>query len=219
MKIFGSSARIKFVNKDAGKIKKCRRIVLLCAISVSLFAGCRKSETSGEFDTLLFSDDTTKAAELVADANEDLNKIKIMYKKNEVQLEELKSAMTEKNVEKVKTITADLVGIINDGASLGEKALEKIERAEAMDTNTDFKDYLNLKAQSLQKQLDAFEHRRQAARLLRESFGANNPAAIEKARNGFKEQEETAQKTLVEAQEISKKANALAKESAKKASS
>ena len=93
---------------------------------------------------------------------------------------------------------------------------KKIQKAEAMDISPDFKDYLSLKAQSLQKQLDAFEHRRQAARLLKESFGANDPAAIEKARNGFKEQEEIAQKTLAEAQEISKKANDLAKESSKK---
>ena len=57
------------MNKDSGKFKSWRRVVLLCAILISLFAACRKSETSDGFDTLLFSDDTTKAAELVADAN------------------------------------------------------------------------------------------------------------------------------------------------------
>ena len=206
---------MNFVNKDREKSKKFRRIVLFSAIMLSFFA-CKKNDSADTYDTLLFSDDTTAAARLVGDANEDLNKIKVMYKKNESQLDDLKDAMSSKDIEKVKTIAANLNGIINDGTNLGQDALDKIEKAEAMDISPDFKDYLSLKAQSLQKQLDAFEHRRQAARLLKESFGANDPAAIEKARNGFKEQEEIAQKTLAEAQEISKKANDLAKESSRK---
>jgi hypothetical protein len=213
MKIFGSSDRMSFMNKAT--IKANCRVALLCAILLSLFA-CQKSETSDDYDLLNFSDETTAAAELVADANEDLNKIKILYKKNEAQLEELKTAMSEKNIENVKAITGNLAGLITDGTILGEAALEKIEKAEAMDINADFKEYLNLKAQSLQKQLDAFEHRRQAARLLKESFGANDPAAVEKAIAGFKEKEDAAKKTLAVADEYSKKANALAKESAKR---
>lgn len=213
MKISGSSDRMSFMNK--AKIKVRWQIAILCAILLSLFA-CQKSETSDDYDLLNFSDDTTAAAELVADANEDLNKIKIMYKRNEDQLEDLKTAMGDKDIEKVKTITANLVGIINDGTRLGEDALGKIEKAEAMNTNADFKEYLNLKAQSLQKQLDAFEHRRQAARLLKESFGANDPAAIEKAKVSFKEQEDAAKKNLVVADEYSKKATALAKEVSKR---
>ncbi|MCY7377392.1 MAG: hypothetical protein LH472_15640 [Pyrinomonadaceae bacterium] len=204
------------MNKDDGKVKRIWRCALLFPVLLSLLTACGKSESSESFDTLFFSDDTTAAAELVADANEDLNKIKIMYKKNEDQLEDLKTAVGDKDIEKVKKITDDLVFIINDGITLGESALGKIEKAEAMNVNSDFKDYLNLKAQSLQKQLDAFEHRRQAARLLRDSFGTNNPAAIEKAKGAFKEQEENAQKTLVVAQEYSKKANDLAKEASKR---
>ena len=215
MKIFDSSVRMFVMNKDKRKTQKIRRLVLFGAILLSLFA-CKKNDVSDGYDVLDFSDDTTNAAELVSDANEDLNKIKIMYKRNETQLEELKTAMGDKDTEKVKKITEDLVYIINDGVNLGQSALEKIEKAEAMNVNADFKEYLDLKAQSLQKQLDAVEQRRHAALLLKESFGANNPAAIEKAKGAFKEQEEIAQKTLVEAQEISKKANDLAKETSKK---
>lgn len=203
------------MNKDNRRIENFWRIVLFSLVLTSLFA-CKKADVSDSYDVLDFSDDTTKAAELVADANEDLNKIKIMYKKNEAQLDELQTAVKDKDIAKVKTIAENLGYIINDGTRLGQSALEKIESAEAMDVNADFKDYLDLKAQSLQKQLDAFEHRRQAALLLRDSFGTNNPAAIEKARNGFKEQEEVAQKILATAKELSEKANTLAKETSKK---
>ena len=200
---------------DKRKFKNFVYFVLLCTILLSLLA-CKKGDTTEDNDILDFSDDTTKAANLVAEANEDLNKIKIMYKKNEAQLDELKAAMSGQDAAKVKQIAETFVYLINDGASLGQSALEKIERAEAMNVSADYKDYLDLKSQSLQKQLEAFEHRRQAAILLRDSFGTNDPAAIEKAKGAFKSQEEIAQKILGEAQEISKKANTLAKESSQR---
>jgi len=181
-----------------------------------LLSACKKSETTEISDILDFTDDTTAAAELVTQANADLNKIKIMYKKNEDQLEELKTAMSSQDVERVKKISDDLVYILNDGMRLGENAIEKIEKAEAMNINPDFKEYLRLKQESLRKQLDAFENRRQAARLLRDGFGANDPKLIERGKLEFKEKEENFQKTMETAREISKKANELAKESSKK---
>lgn len=188
----------------------------VCLIILFVFSACQKSETSEISDILSFSDDTSAAAELVSNANEDLNKIKVMYKKNEVQLEELKIAMGDKDIEKVKKITDDLVYVLNDGMALGESAIEKISKAQAMNINEDFKEYLRLKEESLRKYLDAFEHRRQAARLLRDSFGKNDPAQIEKAKVEFKVKEENFIKTMEAARDFSKKANALAKESTKK---
>ena len=197
-------------------MKITSKITLVVLAGLSVFSACQKTDTSEGFDVLSFSDDTTAAAQLVSQANEDLNKIKVMYKKNEVQLEELKAAIAGKDIETVKKITDDLVYVINEGMSLGEKAVEKIEQAEAMNVNTDFKEYLELKAESLRKQLEAFENRRQAARLLRDSFGTADPTAIEKAKGEFKEREEKFAKTMEAAREISKRANDLAKESSKK---
>lgn len=196
---------------------KTRRIKLGFLFLLALLTACGKSDstttTTEGFDVLNFSDDTPAAAELVSQANEDLNKIKVMYKKNEDQLEELKTAMKDNNIEKVKKITDDLVYIINDGMGLAESAVEKIEKAEAMNVNPDFKEYLDLKAQGLRKQLEAFEERRQAARLLRDVFGANDAAMIEKSKLGFKEKEDHFQKIMDEAREVGKKANEVAKRS------
>lgn len=195
---------------------KTGALIILITFSILFAAACKKTEMSESYDLLDFSDETPAAAEIVGQANEELNKIKVMYKKNEDRLEELKTAMSGKDIEKVKQITDDLVYVINDGMSSGERAIEKIEQAEAMNVNADFKEYLDLKAQSLRKQMEAFENRRQAARLLRDSFGANNPQLIEKAKLGFKEKEESFQKTMDEARQISKKANDLAKEKSQK---
>ncbi len=75
---------------------------------------------------------------------------------------------------------------------------------------------MRLKQESLRKYLDAFKSRRQAARRLRDGFGANDPKLIDKGKLEFKEKEENSQKTMEAAREISKKANELAKESSKK---
>lgn len=192
---------------------KIKLVVLTFAF---VFSACQKNETSESFDVLNFSDDTTAAAELVSQANEDLNKIKVMYKKNEVQREELVAAMTEKNVEKVKKITDDLVYAINDGQKLGEGAIEKISRAQEKNINADFKQYLSLKEESLEKQLEAFENLRQAVLILRDGFGTNDPKQFEQGQKVFKEKDENFVKTMAAAKEISKKANELAKESSKK---
>jgi len=196
---------------------KIRLTIALAALTcLFIFPACKKDAASDGFETMLFSDDTTAAAELVSQANDDLNKIKLMYKKNEIQREDLIAAMGEKDATKVKKITDDLVYLINGGMKLGEDAVEKISRAQQMNIDPDFKDYLSLKEDSLQKQLTAFESRRQAVILLRDVFGTNDPKLVEKAKLGFKEKEESFAKTMEESKEISKKANALAKESLKK---
>jgi len=89
------------------------RVTLTVLTCLFIFSACQKNETSESFDVLSFSDDTT-AAELVSEANEDLNKIKVMYKKNEVHGEELIHAMSEKDIRKVQKITDDLFYVINN---------------------------------------------------------------------------------------------------------
>lgn len=191
-------------------------IALAALVILIVFSACQKTDTADGFDTLLFSDDTAAAAELISQANEDLNKIKVMYKKNEDQRDELIAAMGEKDVEKVKKITDDVVYLINDGMALGESAVEKIARAEQMNIDADFKQYLNLKEESLQKQLSAFESRRQAVRKLRDSFGTNDATLVEKAKTEVRQKEEVFVKTMEESRAVSKKANDLAKESSKR---
>lgn len=191
-------------------------ILFVVLVGLLVFSACKKTDSTEGFDVLSFSDETTDAARLVEEANQDLNKIKVMYKKNEVQLEELKAAMTAKDIETVKKITNELVYLINDGMALGETAIDKISQAQQKNINPDFKDYLSLKETSLRKQMEAFESRRQAAILLRDSFGANDPLMIERAKAGFKEKEEKSIKTLEEAQKISKEANEFAKQSSRK---
>ncbi len=190
--------------------------VYLLLISFVLFSACKKTEQTESYDILNFSDDTTAAAERVAEANEYLNKIKVLYKQNEDKRDELKAAMKENNIENVQKIADDLVHIINDGKALGESAIGKIEEAQKMNINDDFKEYLSLKEESLRLQMDAFENYRQAARNLRDGYNPKDDKQREKIKNDFADKDTNFQKIMESAREYSKKANDLAKESAKK---
>ncbi len=195
-------------------------VKLLIVILLAFPLACRKSEKAATteqpaagLEIFGVSDETEQAAHLVEEANADLKKIKTIYKENESRVEELKAAMNEKEIDKVKKIADDLVYKINDGVVLGESAVSKIERAEEVKTNETFKEYLRLKEKSLRKQLMAFEFRRQAGVLLRDGFGTKDKQQIEKAKAEFKIKEENFQKYMDAARDLSQQANKIAKES------
>jgi hypothetical protein len=188
---------------------------LLFFVFLLTMAGCQKNSSQGgsSIDVFGITDQTGEAGQIIQDANEDLKKIKKMYKENSDRVDDLKAAMKANNVDKVKSITDDLVYIINDGTTLGETAIGKIQKAEEMNINEQYKNYLQLKEECLRKQLDAFEFRRQAARVIRDSFGTRDPKQIERAKIDFKDNEDNFQRNMEVAREMSEQANQLAKQS------
>ena len=195
---------------------------ILC-VSVSLWliflaAACQKnnnSDSSGGLDVFGLTDQTAEADRLVAEANEELRKIRSMYKQNQNKVGQLKTAMEEKRVEDVKTIANELVYLINEGSLLGESAIAKIEQARAMNVNETFKEYLRLKEESLRAQREAFEYRHRFAKLLRDEFGTKDKFEVDKVTTAFQDMEENFQKKWEEARQLSGQANELADDSLK----
>ena len=109
------------------------------------------------------ADETDDAGRIVAEANVDLKKIKVLYDENEDKRQQLKTALEANNTAEVKKISDSVVQIINEGFNSGKDAVEKIQQAEDMKINDDYKEYLGLKESALLKQMEAFEQYRQAA--------------------------------------------------------
>ena len=186
-----------------------KKILLTISLLALFFSACQKSgEKSGG---ILTKDDTKEAVTIIEDANNDLKKIKVIYKENEGKTDELKEAMTKKEVEKVKEITGNLIKQIDEGLILGESAYSKIEKARELNINPSYNEYLDLKAQGLRKQLEAFEYRKKSAQILRDSFGGNDPKAIEVIKLKFKESDDSFQKLMEEGKILSQQANEVAK--------
>lgn len=189
--------------------------ILLPALLL-IFASCSGNDDSTTGGIFEF-DQTQEAASLVAEANDKLKQIKRLFNENEGRLEELKAAMNEKDEKKVKDISEELVYQINNGTKLGEEAVEKIEAAQAMNTNDDFKNYLGLKTQALRKYIEAFEERRELAKILHERYDPKNAAQRDFVVEEFKRREEKFKLIMEEGRKSSEDANALAKESLSKA--
>ncbi len=183
-----------------------------------LWCSCRSTSrsTSDGIDILGPADETTDAAALVRDANQDLTKIKFLYRDNEGKREELKKALESNNADQVKKVSDDVVYLINDGTGFGKSAIDKIEKAQELNANEDYKEYLRLKEESLKRQLDAFENYRQAARSLRDNYDPKNAQLRDKVKEEFKTRSENYQKIMEKARDFSNQANELAKDALKK---
>lgn len=190
-------------------------ITSVAAFFVLFFnVSCEKAPSSQALDILSSSDETAEAAEIIIEANKDLNKIKVLYKDNEDKREEIKKAMEANDAETVRKLSDDVVYLINDGMVSGKEAIEKIQRAQEMAINEDYREYLRLKEESLTRQLDAFENYRQAAIALRNNYDPKDKAMREKIKEEFKNRSENYRKIRESARDYSKRANELAKEKA-----
>lgn len=194
--------------------------VLTCLILLSAFVfSCRSDavETDDNASLFDFSSDTEKAVELVGSANDELMRIKILYNENQNTLKDLKEASQNRDSEKVKLISKTLLDTITTGFVFADSAKSKIEEAEDLNIHQDYKDYLGLKKQSLEKQVEAFQFLYEAVSLLSDTAGEQDKDQAEKARFVFKEKEENFQARMEEAKKISAQADNLAKESMQRA--
>ena len=181
------------------------------------FSACRKSDSSssGGYD-ILSSDQKNEAAKIVESANEDLKKVRSIYKANQNRVDqELIPAITGKDIVKAKEIANDLVNQINDGLGSADDAVKKIKEAEDMDINSTYKEYLKLKREALEKQIEAFYLRHKVAKVLRDSLGSNDAAKINQAQKEFQEKEVQFRDLIEKGTALSEEANQIFKDSLK----
>ncbi len=184
---------------------------ILLGISLAFTVACKKD---GDESVFSLTSDADEAVKLIDSANDDLKGIKKLYKANENRVEDLKLAMKDKNIEQAKKIADDAVYAINDGMALGIKAVDKIEKAKNLNVSDEYKEYLELKEDSLRKLMEAFELRRQIAIALRNGYDPENIKQRDLVLAEFKEKDEKFKKLEKEAQDASRKANKLAKDAA-----
>jgi len=188
----------------------CLAVSLWSIISLTACPGSNSSQTGGG---ILSFDETADAGETVREANNILREIKQRFKDNEPKLEELQNALKEKNSDKVRIVSEELITQINVGTEAGKEAINKLRIAQEKNINEDYKEYLLLKTQALEKYVEAFEERRQAAILLRDGYDPKSAAKRDQVTAAFKEREEKFKVIMEDARKSSEEANQLAKES------
>ena len=179
------------------------------------YAACKRS-SSGTIDILGPSDETEEAGKLVFEANQNLTKIKVLYEQNEGKREELKAAIEKNDAVAAKKIADEVVYLINDGFDFGNAAIKKLQDAQEMNVNGDYREYLRLKEESLKLELDAFEEYRQAARTLRDNYDPKNATMRQKVSVEFKTRNDNYRGKMEKARDKSNQANELAKTAMRK---
>src|SRR6476660_2183926 len=112
-----------------------KSVLKFLCVSVSLWSmflveECSdKNNSSPKTGGIFTLDETADAGNVVREANDQLKQIKQRFKDNEPRLEELQSALKEKNSEKVKSIADQLVTEIDAGTRAGEEAINKLRTA------------------------------------------------------------------------------------------
>jgi hypothetical protein len=189
------------------------KTLLLSLLLAAVFPACggagADSDNSSVFDFSV--DETDKAVALIQEANNELKRIKILYNENENALKELREASKNQDVARIKEISNELVYVINDGFIFADSAKSKIDEAQQLNIHPQFREYLGLKEDSLDLQIEAFKYLHEAARLLRDSAGSQNKEEMERAKLIFKEKDDNFKKKMEEAVQKSQQADELAK--------
>ena len=107
----------------------------------------------------------------------------------------------------------ELITEINIGTEAGKEAINKLRIAQDKNINEDYREYLMLKIQALEKYVEAFEERRQAAILLRDGYDPKDAARRDQVVAAFKERDEKFKEIMEEARKSSEQANQVAKDS------
>lgn len=183
-------------------------------LSLLLLSACEKENNSSS--SILAFDETDQAREKIIEANGDLKQIRLRFQENEKRLLELNTAIREKEETKVKELCDKLINEIDLGSEAGREAINKIKVAREMNIHEDFKQYLGLKIECLEKYIEAYAQRREAAILLRNSYDPKNLDKRDKFLAEYKEKEEKFKEIFEEARKSSQLANELATESMRK---
>ena len=192
-----------------------KNLLITFLFFILIFSACGKKDSSSSSGLdFLKSDQKNEAAEIIKAANDDLKKVRIIYNNNQKRVDdELIPALTAKDIAKAQEITNDLVIQINSGLVSADDAVKKIKEAEEMNINDTYRNYLRLKREALEKQIEAFELRRQVAQLMSKSLGSNDPSQATQAQSIFKEKEMQFFDLMEQGKGLSQEANQIYKDS------
>ncbi len=191
------------------------RLILALLISATVLIGaCGGGKKTT--DSLFSRDETQDAAALVVQANGKLMDIKRRFKENGPRYEELKTALKAKDEKKVRELSNKFVDEITAGSQEGGEAVDTLKKAKDMNINEDYRQYLDLKIISLEKYIEAFEQRRQAAELLAEGYDPKDVMKRDKVIAEFRQKEDKFNQIIEEGRHTSADANEWARESLRK---
>src|SRR5690606_37684834 len=101
-----------------------------------------------------------------------------------------KQALETNNAEQVRDVSDRVIKLIADGTIIANRALGKIDDALDMNINETYERYLDLKKDSLKRQLEAFQNYSVAAQSLKDNYDPKNEEKRNTVKTEFKNRTE-----------------------------
>jgi cell division protein FtsB len=178
--------------------------VLLLVISLTV-ASCQALKRLGG------GGDIDEANQLNQSAGQDIREIERIVKENKDKESEVSRALNAGDTDAAKRIMDDSIKAIDQGLEKGQSAADKLNKASGLDLDQTIKDYLSLRAQSVNKAIEAFKELRRGIIVFRDATGSTNKAVTEKAKSEIQQSSEKFDKLISEAEKLERQADDIAR--------
>ena len=172
---------------------------LFVSISLLLAAACRLGD--GALD---------EANSLNQSAGQDIGEIEKLVREHKDKEALITRALNAGDAPQARRLIDESVQAIDRGMEKGASAADKLTRAAALDIDQTIKQYLSLRAQSVNKALEAFRELRPGILSFRESAGADK-ASADRARRNFRQTSERFEQMINESSRLERQADDIAR--------
>jgi len=149
-----------------------------------------------------------EANSLNQSAGQDIGEIEKLVRENKNNEALITRALNAGDTQAARRLIDESVQAIDRGMERGASASDKLARAAALDIDQPIKEYLRLRAQSVNKALEAFRELRPGILAFRESIGTS---AVDRARSDFRQTSERFEQLINESGGLERQADDIAR--------
>jgi cell division protein FtsB len=152
------------------------------------------------------------ANKLIDSANKDLAEVEKIADENRDKESEISKKLNSNDIDAAKASINESIKAIDTGLEHGKSAADKFEKASKLNLDPKVKEYLALKAKSVEKSVEAFEELRKGLVAVRDNIGSKDKAAVAKAQKDVQSSTENYDKLEKEATTYGRQADDIARE-------
>jgi len=179
--------------------------VLASAMLVFFVLGCSQLKNLG-------GGGLADANKLIDSANKDLAEVEKIADENRDKESEISKKLNSNDIDAAKASINESIKAIDTGLEHGKSAADKFEKASKLNLDPKVKEYLALKAKSVEKSVEAFEELRKGLVAVRDNVGSKDKAAVAKAQKDVQTSSENYDRLEKEAQTFERQADDIARE-------
>lgn len=160
--------------------------------------------------------DIGEATTLNQSAGQDISEIERIVREHKNKEAEVTRSLNREDFATAKKLMDEALAAIDRGLERGESAAGKFERASKLDIDSTIKEYLQLRAQSVAKAIEAFRELRQGVVTYRDSVGDTDRAASDRAKNEIQRVSARFDQLINESGQLERRADEIARRNPEK---